>query len=418
MNNLFNLDINKIKYGGNEVVLIKLGGNIIYEANDERGFCIQYAVDYTWDDNYSLADKALPLIYSDKDNYSYDGYEDIIITKKDDTITKDTSISLREVKYVTIYYPKTTYSVAFADTLIHDRVNSRTTSPIKSIDYVNISNFGSTSHMFNLLHNITELDTKDWKTSNITDMSYMFGSCYALQSLDVSNWKTGKVTDMCEMFNGCSSLQSLNVSNWDVGNVTNMSGMFGQCALTSLDVSNWNTSKVTDMSYMFALYFAPELNLSGLNVSNVTNMSHMFSQCSSSSINIDGWAASKVTNMSYMFYNCSSLIELDLSSFDVSNVINTSGMFTGCSSLTTLNLSGWDMTNVRIMSSMFSSCNSLHKLYLNECDSNTIRKIINSCNLPTNAISGVTRTIYCKSTAVSNLTPPTNWVFSYIDIDE
>ena len=93
------------------------------------------------------------------------------------------------------------------------------------------------------------------------------------------------------------------------------------------------------------------------------------------------------TNYGYLFYYCKATT-LDLSSFNTSNVTNTT--------------------------SMFSSCNSLHTLRLDNCDNATINKIITSSGFPTGAISGVTRTIYCKEENASGLTPPTNWVFSYI----
>jgi hypothetical protein len=34
--------------------------------------------------------------------------------------------------------------------------------------------------------------------------------------------------------------------------------------------------------------------------------------------------------------------------------------------------------------------------------------------LPTDAIDGVTRTIYCKEENAIGLTPPENWEFSYV----
>ena len=64
---------------------------------------------------------------------------------------------------------------------------------------------------------------------------------------------------------------------------------------------------------------------------------------------------------------------------------------------------------------MFSGCTSLHTLRLDNCSNDTISKIIASGGFPTNAIEGVTRTIYCKEENAAGLTAPTNWVFSYVD---
>jgi hypothetical protein len=63
---------------------------------------------------------------------------------------------------------------------------------------------------------------------------------------------------------------------------------------------------------------------------------------------------------------------------------------------------------------MFSSCESLYTLRLNNCNGYTVNKLITSEYFPTNAIEGKTRTIYCKESAADGLTPPENWVFSFV----
>lgn len=60
-----------------------------------------------------------------------------------------------------------------------------------------------------------------------------------------------------------------------------------------------------------------------------------------------------------MFSGCSSLINLDLSSFDTSNVGYMSRMFDGCLRLETLNLSSFNARSVVDMDSMFKGCQSL-----------------------------------------------------------
>ena len=123
---------------------------------------------------------------------------------------------------------------------------------------------------------------------------------------------------------------------------------------------------------------------------------------------------SNITNMASMFNGCSSLTELDLSTWDISNVTSTYQMFSRCSSLASLDISNFDMTNVTSNNVMFESCTSLHMLRLDNCSNDTINKIITSTVFPTNAIEGVTRTIYCKEENAAGLVAPTNWVFSYI----
>ena len=136
--------------------------------------------------------------------------------------------------------------------------------------------------------------------------------------------------------------------------------------------------------------FSSNINeLVKLNTSNITSMSNMFQQCDSlETLDLSNWDTSNITSMYQMFFICSNLISLDISNFDTSNVTD--------------------------VGHMLSSCNSLHTLRLDNCSYDTINDIITSLSFPTNAIEGVTRTIYCKEENAAGLVAPTNWVFSYI----
>ena len=200
-----------------------------------------------------------------------------------------------------------------------------------------------------------------------TEYNSLFES-YQGETLDVSNLDTSNVKDMSSMFKRCQNLTTLDVSNFDTSNVTDMSWMFQYCqSLISIDVSNFNTNQVTDMQAMFS--------------------------------------------------NCSKLTSLDLSNFNTSKVTSMTYMFSGCQSLTSLDLSNWDTSNIVLpaMNEVFRNCNSLHTLHLDNWDNETISKIIRCSYFPKNAIEGVTRTIYCKEENAAGLTPPTNWVFSFIN---
>jgi surface protein len=150
------------------------------------------------------------------------------------------------------------------------------------------------------------------------------------------------------------------------------------------------------------------------------DLSSMFYGCTNLvSVNTEDWDTSNVIDMTSMFYNCHSLTELDLSNFDTSNLSSMSSMFYDCTSLTTLDLSNWDTTSISSpdwdMIDMFRDCRSLHTLRLDNCSNDTINNIITTMGFPTNTIEGQVRTIYCKSENAAGLTPPTNWVFSYIE---
>jgi surface protein len=150
------------------------------------------------------------------------------------------------------------------------------------------------------------------------------------------------------------------------------------------------------------------------------SLSYMFSGCSNLvSVNTEDWDTSTISNMTSMFDGCTSLTQLDLSNFNTASVSFMNNMFFDCKSLTTLDLSNWDTSGIFMpdmdLGSVFFNCNSLHTLRLDNCSNETINRIINLSGLPTNAIEGVTRTIYCKEANAAGLTAPTNWVFSYVD---
>ena len=60
-----------------------------------------------------------------------------------------------------------------------------------------------------------------------------------------------------------------------------------------------------------------------------------------------------------MFYGCSSLISIDLSSFNTSKVEEMNELFFGCSSLTSLNLSNFNAQRILSMNYMFYGCSKL-----------------------------------------------------------
>ena len=180
--------------------------------------------------------------------------------------------------------------------------------------------------------------------------------------------------------------------------------------------AHWNLKTKDNVNYfrLFYGYTGTELDVSKLDTSNVTDMAQMFYKCNKlTSIDVSNWDTSNVTNMNNMFYDCYNLKTLDLSNWDTNNVTDMNNMFSNCNKLTSIDASNWNTSNVTNMQNMFYYCNSLHTLRLDNCDNATISKIINSTGFPTNAISGVTRIIYCEEAHAAGLKSPTNWRFSF-----
>ena len=110
----------------------------------------------------------------------------------------------------------------------------------------------------------------------------------------------------------------------------------------------------------------------------------MFDGCTSLiSINLSSFDTSEALDMGYMFYNCKSLISLNLSNFNISQVNRMSSMLYGCSSLISLNLpNNFNSFKVSNMNLMFFNCSSLTSLNLSLFKplSNNIDKMFTGCN--------------------------------------
>ena len=285
----------------------------------------------------------------------------------------------------------------------------------------------SMNRMFYGCNNLIEINTTNWNTSNVNDMEKTFEACYQLMSLDVSNWNTDNVTNMFNMFYSCNNLTTLNTSNWNTSNVTNMSYMFYNCNnLTTLDVSKWNTSKVTNMSYMFAdCHSLTILDVSKWNTDKVFSMRQMFANCQSlikmdfsnwviygdnwdlfsflgNCINLEevvvgAWNIDHGLITQSMFYNCPKLKHIyGLGTWNTSGLASTYALFQKCSSLVELDISNWDLSAVTNWNGMLLDMDSLKYIKCNNI--NTIN--ILASHLPVNSTQG---TIVCKQRDLSDL---------------
>jgi surface protein len=187
-----------------------------------------------------------------------------------------------------------------------------------------------------------------------------------------------------------------------------------------LEIWNWTQEANNIYSYDIGdtitdIYFGYYITeLIRVNTSNITSAINMFNNTLLQKFNARNFDTSNITEMSGMFANCYELIELDLSSFNTSNVTNMGSMFRDCSNLTILDISNFN-TQFASLGDMFYNCSNLHTIRMDNCSYTTIFEIIHNASIPTNAINGVIRTIYCKEENAAGLTPPTNWVFSYVD---
>lgn len=285
------------------------------------------------------------------------------------------------------------------------------------ISCLNIQNVTNMSHLFDGCYSLQRANLNNLNSVNVTDMTGMFYDCFNLKEIKIEGLKTDKVTSMGSMFAKCEKLTTLDLRSFNTANVRNMYQMFYDCAsLSDLDISSFNTEKDTTMVGMFAkCYSLSELNLSHFNTENVKNMRNMFGEekygmefiiaevvmgvtpthsiyrskiytnaglpNTSSMVKLDllSFNTSNVINMGRMFEGCCCLTTLNLSSFDVSNVINTQRMFQGCCNLTNLDISNFNTVNVTNIYGMFANCSKMETIYV-ETGWNT-DKVTDSSNM-------------------------------------
>ena len=146
--------------------------------------------------------------------------------------------------------------------------------------------------------------SEDKTPSLNADASYMFHNLHELIELETKYFDSSQSTNMSNLFSETGySREGINYSfdNLDTSNVTDMSGMFSHFAFynetQNFDLNDWNISKVTNMSEMFKStgYYSKELNidLHEWDISSVQNLDNMFDGAGWYSdiftLNIEGW---------------------------------------------------------------------------------------------------------------------------------
>ena len=122
-----------------------------------------------------------------------------------------------------------------------------------------------------------------------------------------------------------------------------------------------DTSKIKSMINMFYNCSSlVSLDLSSFDVTNLREAHDMFYNCSMlTSLILPDFSKGSLSIISSFFYGCSSLVSLDLSSFNTSKSTSFADMFANCRSLVSLDLSNFDTSNCTSFSDMFYNCNSL-----------------------------------------------------------
>ena len=165
------------------------------------------------------------------------------------------------------------------------------------------------------------------------------------------------------------SLLTVEYLNIDT-NITKLDMCFYRCAdLQRVNTSNWNTSNVTNFArFCDECNSLVEIDVSHFNVSKANGSFYkMFTGVKAEVLDVSKWNVDTTDgSLSGMFQSCPNVKKLDLSNWKV-KIVHTTGtdtsianMFNGCSSLKYLDLSGFDFSEMNAsMTYMFKDCSSL-----------------------------------------------------------
>ena len=204
-----------------------------------------------------------------------------------------------------------------------------------------------------------------------------------LMSSEYGNYIFGKKMDRSEITYICflDSKENIGEDAWDVSEQQNgsvMAWIKWEFTGASLYIAaNGPVTANRNCSCLFYGYKNPLniFHLRFLQTDRTENMHHMFGKCSSLiTLDLSSFDTSWVEDMGYMFAECESLKTLDLGHFDTSHVTNMDALFCNCKSLENLDLSSFDTRKTEIMGHMFSGCDSLKTLDISNFDIRQIKE--------------------------------------------
>ena len=154
-----------------------------------------------------------------------------------------------------------------------------------------------------------------------------------------------------------------NIDGWGENN--RKSYLEGKNNINEKNIEIYLNNKRIQFNYKYKSNEKGEIKIKFIFNKLLSSTSYMFNKCSSLiSIDLFSFNSSNIKDMGGMFYNCSSLKSIDLSSLNTSKVKNMTSMFCGCSSLKSINLTSFNTSNVNDMRTMFAECSSLKSIDL------------------------------------------------------
>lgn len=224
------------------------------------------------------------------------------------------------------------------------------------------------------------------KRFNSRSMTFSFGRGDYFNSIEIEKYK---VTDVGVRINGSFFPARLGRNiDFDIeisNTMTDIHDMFNSQYYISYIKPFSVPSSVTSIYNAFSGCISLlDIDVSGWDVRNVLNMNSLFSDCIHlKKLDLSSWDVGNATSFYRMFRNCYSIKNIDLTGWEPKNVTDTREMFYSCHSLEHVDMSGWDVSKVTSSNSMFTYCDVLKKVDSKNCvfsSSTSFQSMFYGCN--------------------------------------
>ena len=200
------------------------------------------------------------------------------------------------------------------------------------------------------VENIPDLRKIFCKDNKIEDISMLFNGCKNLKDVDkLDEWKAPNLKKMEYLFDRCEKIADIYLGTFNTEHVKSMCGLFNGCSsLTRIRAEKkWETSNLDNAEFFRYLD----------KTSKVKDMSGLFSKCSKLKKNIPKLVTNNVEYMVGLFNECTALDKIDVSTWNMSNITDISGMFYKCNSLKSLTgVDNWNFDKEFKYENTFDQC--------------------------------------------------------------
>ena len=250
------------------------------------------------------------------------------------------------------------------------------------------------------------LDLTDIDVSALTSLENMISYTYLdgvntkikIDTIDVSGWDVSNITNFKRVF--CGRLGNyintiIGLDDWDVSNGVTFREFFSDCKVLKYfdGVQNFNfTKNCIDITYFFAsCQSIIDIDLSEWDVSNIEYMGGLFFGCSGlEKFSFKNWKTSNINQLASMFKNCYRLEKIiDTDGLDMTTCTDISSMFYDCKNLKSIEgIENWNTKNLNTIEHAFEGCKNL------KCDLS--KWILNTRILKTHAFTGTSSKLFIK----------------------